>query len=653
MLVPLAYTRGGQSDHELNADRRKAEYLYLEAENARQAKDYSNAIRLFERAYRHNPADTAYGREFSIMQLATFSQLDSTAVAEAIDRLEGYMAANPANPDYGVVLQSAYRDRGDTLNYLRVLRTVHEARPTDPDWAMTYARAYMALSNSDRRMTEGIALLRRLEQQVFPQDIQNPASWSIFEAYAQNGETLPALIQLQKIYRRSPDNIEMLTRMSNGMLALGMADSARLYLDRVRELEPDYDPLPMMYLDLYSQTGDTVRLEQAVLDVLHAPQYDGAAKAELMRSVIRDYRSAGALRNPFIERALKAALAADPDNAEMKRHLVAYYSLVERYADADRVNDELIAAMPDDDRNRFAKLAIWNRLHGLEREIELARKFYRSQPDNMTYLVAIGGDLHSAGRIDEAISLMGEVRTDLLRDDSTRSVYHTFMGDLYSELPDTARAYDEYRRAIAVDSTNYMAFNNLAYKMSISGNPALLPEAERLARYAADNIGKVAQSGQTSLLDTYGWIKYLQGDYENARTLIGAAVGQDEACNVLLKEYAAEQADPEDHTPEVTEEDTVLFRVQAPDYPADGSDRLLSVHDVLVWMKYFESLAEEMRQAGFSDSDLKSASTLLDHLGDIEVKVGSPRQAQILWIMAYGLDLENLAILDKIQNKTK
>lgn len=96
---------------------------------------------------------------------------------------------------------------------------------------------------------------------------------------------------------------------------------------------------------------------------------------------------------------------------------------------------------------------------------------------------------------------------------------HELLAELYLLSGDPAAAAEQYRRIIAIQPSNTVALNNLAYDIAVrEKKPA---EAVAMARKALQLAPR-----EPTILDTVGWIEYLSGNTADAaKLLVQAARG--------------------------------------------------------------------------------------------------------------------------------
>ena len=116
-------------------------------------------------------------------------------------------------------------------------------------------------------------------------------------------------------------------------------------------------------------------------------------------------------------------------------------------------------------------------------------------------------------------------------EDFTTQLY-AFLGDLYHQMGKDKKSFENYEKALEIDSINATVLNNYAYNLAIKG--LNIKKAYIMSKKALE-----IEPSNPSFLDTFGWILFLQGKLTESRTIFRqalAAGGKDSA--VLLDHYA-------------------------------------------------------------------------------------------------------------------
>ena len=106
------------------------------------------------------------------------------------------------------------------------------------------------------------------------------------------------------------------------------------------------------------------------------------------------------------------------------------------------------------------------------------------------------------------------------------------IGDMYYQLEDKKQAYRMYEKALKIDENYIPVLNNYAYFLSLDGKK--LNKAYKMSKKTVD-----AEPNNPTYLDTLGWILYLQGKYEEAKTYFKQAMLHGGKENVTNMEHYA------------------------------------------------------------------------------------------------------------------
>ena len=106
------------------------------------------------------------------------------------------------------------------------------------------------------------------------------------------------------------------------------------------------------------------------------------------------------------------------------------------------------------------------------------------------------------------------------RSDSLRSVIYGSLGDNCQNRGDYKNCFKYYDKGLRLDTTNAVIYNNYAYFLSL--REERLDDALEMARKA----NRLSPNNPT-YLDTYAWVLYMLGRYEEAREPMRLAVSLD------------------------------------------------------------------------------------------------------------------------------
>ena len=126
-----------------DADRRKAEYLFLEAANAYTEARYDDYFMLLNRAAALDPSDPFIAGALAEIKLAN-STSDSLTMEGAYRDLERRWLANPSDENNATVFASVAKSAGRIDDVIYVWETLDSLLPDRTDPAMNLASALVA-----------------------------------------------------------------------------------------------------------------------------------------------------------------------------------------------------------------------------------------------------------------------------------------------------------------------------------------------------------------------------------------------------------------------------------------------------------------------------------------------------------------------------
>lgn len=115
--------------------------------------------------------------------------------------------------------------------------------------------------------------------------------------------------------------------------------------------------------------------------------------------------------------------------------------------------------------------------------------------------------------------------------DSLRSAVMGLIGDIYQSDGKLAKSSAAYKKAIKLNPDNILALNNYAYNLSEKGKD--LDRALEMSKRVME-----LEPGNATYIDTYGWVLYKLGRYDEAKKALMQAVALDtDSSKELLLHY--------------------------------------------------------------------------------------------------------------------
>lgn len=493
-----------------DADRRKAEYLFLEAANAYTEARYDDYFMLLKRAAALDPSDPFIAGALAEIKLAN-STSDSLTMEGAYRDLERRWLANPSDENNATVFASVAKSAGRIDDVIYVWETLDSLLPDRTDPAMNLASALVARGSTKPDTSDinrALEIYNRLEKglkgnvQLISRKIN---------ALAAKSDTARIVAELKKLYADAPADIQAALFIGTVYHSLSMPDSAMRFFDRACEIDSTNGLVYLTRASFFQTRGDSAAYDREVFRALESPELEFAPKFELLSDYVIKLYADSTLR-PRIDHMFEVLQEVNPGEGVLHAFYGDYKATIGDLAGAAEQYSYSIDLEPDNEQTWQNLTGIYGQLEELEKMAETAQKATHRFADTPYFPLSAAAALSQLKRTDEALLTLDTI--DMSRtDDNVRSLVYGTKGDiLYSVgMPDSAFA--DYRRAIELNPQNYMAMNNAAYFMSERGTD--LTTAELYA-----SIATTADPENVTYLDTQAWVYFKKKEYKKAREIM-------------------------------------------------------------------------------------------------------------------------------------
>ena len=503
------------------ADKRKAEYIFVQAQCEKVKGNYDAFYDLLAYAHGIDSTNTAISFYMGMCKLR-MNNTTKEMCEQGLALMKEHFEAQPEDLYETTFYGDANMQMGHPEEALRAIKVLNELNPNRLELQARLAEAYarsgdFAQSNATY---DSIAAIFGNAIQITSSKIEN---------YMAMNDSAGALREMRNLLATAPQNDSYNIAMSGLFQHYGMSDSALYYLDRAQEYAPDNGYIYLARAEYYSQAGDSVGYEQQIYNALTAEQLDVDSKLGVLLGHIRQ-QLAREDTTQRINDLFTVLIQQHPHEAKIHQLYSEYlyakkdikgaieqlgYSLDVNPTDADRWRNMVILNMMDDN---YADA------------IRVSEKALEYNPDNVDLRRYVAGCYYQMEEYDKAIASYEETLTMV---DSTdlvvRAEIITGIGDIYSQIEDTVKAIECYEQALELDPLNSGALNNYAYFLAQRGED--LDRAERMAALAVKDDPENA-----NFVDTYAWVYFAKKDYKMALFYIKRAVELDDD-NHLLDHY--------------------------------------------------------------------------------------------------------------------
>jgi tetratricopeptide (TPR) repeat protein len=413
-----------------------------------------------------------------------------------------------------------------TGNYKEAINIYEKISKKDPD-NMDYYYQLAALYLNSERYLEAVNVYDKIEDKL---GITEEISLQKERIFLGLKEYKRAEEELQALVITYPDDPKYLSILAEFYLANGNPDQALELYKKIAVIDPKNPYIHMSMADYYRKTGDKEKAFEELKLGFANPELGVDDKVNILLS----FYSVNQLYTDLKDEAFilaKILVETHPDDA--KAHSV-YADLLLQDKKITEARDEFLIVVAIDS----SRYLIWEEVMQLDLQLEkyehlrdfgkTVMELFPEQP--VPYLLS-GIANSQLKNYDEAVKEMNTGVKLVINNDLLLSQFYMYLGDTYHAMKNIAESDKAYEKSLAIDDSNAYVLNNYSYYLSLRNTN--LDKAEKMAKKAV-----TIEPDNPSFQDTYGWVLYKLGRFEEAKTWVFKAIqGKEAPSGEVLEHY--------------------------------------------------------------------------------------------------------------------
>lgn len=495
---------------------------YYEAVKQQISGNYDAAYDLLEHCIGINPnAAEAY---FMLSFYDGILKGDSAAFADVKKASE----LNPTNNAYLERIGVGYVSMGNLDEAIKAYEKLSRNSPERSDVLDFLAQLYSRQKDYDIMLD----VLNRMEAL---EGASEDLTLAKMRVYSLQGKKEEEYNELKNMSEKHPNDMNYRVMLGNWLLQNGKPDEAgKLYIE-VLQAEPENIMARMSMIDYYRTSGQAMRADSLQEVMLVSPKTPVDGKMALMRQVVADNEKNGADSTLVID-LFKKILKEPQETSDMAQLYAAYLTLKKMPQDSiSKVLETVLAISPDNVAARLQLIqAEWNK-QDFDRVIELSNQALDYSPDELAFYYFLGFAYIQKDDDDSALEVLrrGVSQINDQSNPSLVSDFYAIMGDILHDKGDNEGAYAAYDSCLQWKDDNYGCLNNYAYYLSVENK-----DLDKAAQMSYRTVQ--AEPDNSTFLDTYAWILFMQKKYAEALQYIDMAVKNDTTKSAVIIEHAGD-----------------------------------------------------------------------------------------------------------------
>jgi len=484
--------------------RRKFDYYFYGALNAKALGKYDQAIDLFQHCYGLDSTNANV-----LVELGTFYNVLQEK-NRALDFFRRSVAYDPDNYYYNMMLAGLSKELGLKQEPIDIYQHLSQLYPDKLDVRFELANAFADTGE----FKEAINTLDELEKNT---GINEMIAINKFRLYSMMDEKEQAFGEIRQIIEKNPSEPRYLILMGDLYLEDNQPKEALSYYERAKGIDPDNPALILSMVNYYEKTNDKQAAQTELQKAVANSQMDVEVKLQLLTRYLsilqqsqQDMKQVNSLFETLFEQ--------HPNNSQLNMIYGNVLLLQEDKEGAAKQFEIYITSNPEDPAGYEQLLRIALPDQDLEKIKEITTEALKHLPQEAQFYFYLGAAYFQQDNHQEALRVFEEgLASAAMRNPVVESEFHGQIGDLNHFLGNKEKAFESYEKALQLHPQNLPVLNNYSYYLSLEKKD--LDKAEQMS-----GITVKAEPANPTYLDTYGWVLYEQGSYTLAKIYIERAI---------------------------------------------------------------------------------------------------------------------------------
>lgn len=491
-------------------------YLFVNANKEKILGNYDKAAELFAQCIRIDGSNDAAMFELAKIYLEKKQGNDALFFAKSAYQID------PKNVWYRLFLADLYMAAKKGNEGEAMYAALFKEYPHNVDYAFKYASALLY----NGKIQEAIKVYDLVEEEIGVNQeliIEKERLW------LRLGKVDKAAMEVEKLINEDPSELRNYSLLVELYQVNNLPEKAYETIQRMQQINSQS---PYVYLALAEYYRSTNQKEKS-FEQLKLAFGSKELEQDLKVKIISSYLPIVEGNPEMLDQSLilsKIMAEAHPNDAISLAIYGDFLTIAQRFEEAEK---QYLASLTLDSKN----VVVWQQLMVCQAQLNNFAGILKSSeeaislfPDQSVFYLYNGVALTDAKRNEEAVKSLLAGSKLVVDNDYQLKEFYVRLADNYNTLKNYSESDKYYEKALKLDPKDPLVLNNYSYYLSL--------RKENLERAAEmSKLSNDLRPDQPSYLDTYGWILYVQGKYDDARIWIQKAIDNGGAENGTILEH--------------------------------------------------------------------------------------------------------------------
>lgn len=491
-------------------------HYFVSANKEKLLGNTEDAIRLFKKCLQIDPNNAAAAYELCIIAL----NVNDFPSAEMYGR-KAY-TLNPDNEWYAIIFVESLQRNKKPGEAVKTYQKLLKSLPDRSDIYYDFADCYLRMNKS----SEAIEVYNELEKTI---GVNAELSLQKEKIYVRMGKLDKAVEEINKLIATAPEEAKYYGILAELYAANNMDSEAVDTYQKALKIDLDNAYINLSLSEYYRQKRDYpkgfIYLEKA----FNSEELDIDSKVKILLSYYVVSEKSEELKQQSLA-LCDVLIKAHPKEAKA-------YSVAGDFYYRDKKlekSKEYFSRAVEIDKSKYV---IWNQLLIIESELQQFTEMIKHGkeavelfPNEPTVYLLLGIAYLQEKNPQEALIMLNQGKNMIIDNKPLLGQFYANIGDAYYRTKQMEQSDEAYEEALKINPNDTYVLNNYAYYLSLRN--VKLDKAEEMSKKSNE-----LERDNASYNDTYGWILYGLGKYEDAKLWLEKAVANGAANNAVILEH--------------------------------------------------------------------------------------------------------------------